>query len=271
MEDNLATRPVFSRRVRDLALKILLDYKTKNDLGWRRVCNEILDFVQPGFTDQAPLLNHGDLSNWGARKSQLGHEKFQIVFDFLTPPVTLQRVDFARASVVVSEEKERDRVASAYHAFFKDDRETDELATAKARVSMPSRLSFVSESPASPTFTVTFIDRGRVYEVHVLRWLGGMLPPQPSRDLGIEHYAGFAVNTIRGLEVCLRHEVSREVVMTNFRAGRGPKELFVSGTEVDNSSPHILHNIGRYRELLLLEHEKVVDNVIDDLSRDWVP
>ncbi|WP_316861072.1 hypothetical protein [uncultured Cohaesibacter sp.] len=117
--ETAALQRSFTNFEKDQALKILVDYSLATGRKWQAIRSEILTVTETQSTDYAPLLTRQDLESWAARKSTLGDTKFRIVFEFLTHPDTLARVEFAKANNLTTLGTVR-RVGEVFEDFFDD-------------------------------------------------------------------------------------------------------------------------------------------------------
>mmetsp|Transcript_988 Transcript_988/g.1894 ORF Transcript_988/g.1894 Transcript_988/m.1894 type:complete len:343 (-) Transcript_988:596-1624(-) len=87
------------------ALLVLLHYSEKTGKKWAAICSEIMRLVGRSATPEAPLLTRQDLEAWASGRSQLGDQKFALVFEFLVHPETLKRAEFSNANSILVEER----------------------------------------------------------------------------------------------------------------------------------------------------------------------
>ena len=98
-------RTSFTLLQKDRARLVLLKYSEQTGKKWAVVCSEIMKLVGGSATSRAPLLTRQDLEAWVSGRSQLGDEKFALVYAFLTHPKTLKREEFKGASSINIEER----------------------------------------------------------------------------------------------------------------------------------------------------------------------
>ncbi|MBN9039341.1 MAG: hypothetical protein J0H53_25030 [Rhizobiales bacterium] len=83
--------------LKERALKILQDYSLETGRKAHTIRREIIALVAPRESEESKLLTRQDLENWFRCVSVLGDNKFRLVFEFLTHPLTLERTDFRNA------------------------------------------------------------------------------------------------------------------------------------------------------------------------------
>lgn len=75
--------PTYPPIEKNIALKMLNEYRQDMGWGWTKIRNQIVSTCAPHATEQSPLLTRQDLESWHQRKNDIGGQKFQLVRDFI--------------------------------------------------------------------------------------------------------------------------------------------------------------------------------------------